>query len=146
MAKHYLVLPLDDGDEGVIFDALQMYAEGVLSGPDGPLSKQANRICAELGWYEDCNKTQAHGAGVEIFHVTAYVSGSDPRPPDEPEQRHTVHHVEVMPGDCIDVAWADGETMSEIIIKDEFEMTVYPMPIEGGESLEAVQIKLVSDK
>jgi hypothetical protein len=85
MARHYLVLPLDDGDEGLIFDALQAYAEGVLD-QNGPLIKQADRICAELGWYEDTNKTQEHGCGVDVFHITAYVTADDPRPEEIPDE------------------------------------------------------------
>jgi len=59
------------------------------------------------------------------------------------------HHVEVMPGDCIDIAWGDGETMSQIIVDDELQMSVYPMPIEGaldGEEPKRIKISLVNER
>lgn len=147
MAKHYLVLPLDDGDEGLIFDVIATYVEELLDVGDGAnieLAQQCERIKAELGWYEDGNKT-GNAPGKDIFHVTAYTTGRDPRPNEEPQQRHPMHHVSVLPGDCIDIAWEEGETMSQIIINDEHLMTAYPMPIEGatdGEEPRAIPINL----
>lgn len=71
--KKYLILPIQDDDVTIIWDAVQMYAESVGT-PE--IESQARRITAEIGYWED-------DAPRDILHVTAYVTDEDPRPKED---------------------------------------------------------------